>query len=210
MLYSGVLWAIDLLTHLLHFFVVLPLFFIILLCSYHFFYHFVVVIAFFFYAMSDDLSHFNAWKTVMFFFTPISWTLVRRSLVEKVIFSERVHVHHCLRVYPFYYVFSEEFVYWYSEYAPKKKKKKKKKKTKKTKKQKTKKRKKMNEKKGNKRMYLCMYIVPFFIECRYWSLIAILLSQLLMKVCMWTFRRLSPPCVYFVMYLMREKWMAFS
>ena len=154
--------------------------------------------------MSDNLSHFSAWRTVMFLSTPISWTLVQRSLVEKFILLERVHVHHCLRVYSFHYVFSEEFIYWYSKYAPKKK-------QKQTNKQKkNKKQKKMNEKKGNKRMYLCMYIVPFFIECRYWSLIAILLSQLLMKVRMWTFRRLSPPCVYFVMYLMREKWMAFS
>ena len=43
--------------------------------------------------------------------TPISWILVRRSLVEKVILLEKVHVHHCLRVYPFHYVFSEEFIY---------------------------------------------------------------------------------------------------
>ena len=37
-------------------------------------------------------------------------------------------------------------------------------------------------------MYLCMYTVSFSIECRYWSLITILLSRLLMKVHMWAFR----------------------
>ena len=98
-------------------------------------YHF-----FFFYVMSDDFSYFSAWRTITSFSTPISWTLVQRSLVEKVILSERVCICYCLRVYPFHYVFSMEFICWYSEYAPKKK--------------------------GNK----CMYIVSFSIECIYWSL----------------------------------------
>ena len=39
-------------------------------------------------------------------------------------------------------------------------------------------------------MYLCMYTVLFSIKCRYWSLRLTLLSQLLMKVCMWSFRDL--------------------
>ena len=96
-----------------------------------------------FYAMSDDLSHFSAWRTVMSLSTLISWTLVRRSLVKKVIFSERVHVHHCLRVYPFHYVLWKELISWYSEYVWGKRKK----------------------EEVNKRMY----IVSFFIECIYWS-----------------------------------------
>ena len=39
-------------------------------------------------------------------------------------------------------------------------------------------------------MYLCMYTVLFSIKCRYWSLRLASLSQLLMKVCMWSFRDL--------------------
>ena len=76
-----------------------------------------------FYAMSDNFSHFNAWKIVMSLFTPISWTLVRRSLVDKVILLKRVHVHHCLRVYPFHYVFLVEFICWYLKYVQVKEKK---------------------------------------------------------------------------------------
>ena len=71
----------------------------------------------FFYALGDDFSYFNAWRTVTSFSTPISWTLIWRSLVEKVILSKRVCIRHCLRVYPFHYVFSEELIYWYLEYA---------------------------------------------------------------------------------------------
>ena len=122
MVYSGVSWAMDLLTHLLHyyFFVVLPSFFIIPLCLYLCsilcLYHHIS-----FYAISDDLSHFNAWMIVISLSTPISWTLVRRSLVEKVILSERVRLHHCLREYPFHYVFSVVLVCWYLEYVQVKK-----------------------------------------------------------------------------------------
>ena len=97
------------------------IFFIIFLLLYHHFssYLFVYILCLChhisFYAMSDDLPYFSEWRTVMSLSTSISWTLVQRSLVEKVILSKRVHVHHCLRVYPFYYVFSKELIYWYSE-----------------------------------------------------------------------------------------------
>ena len=103
------------------------IFFIIFLVSYQHFssYLFVYIICSIiflcyhvsFHARSDDLSHFNAWKTVMSPSTPISWTLVQRSLVEKVILLERVHICYCLRVYPFHYVFSVELVCWYLEYV---------------------------------------------------------------------------------------------
>ena len=104
----------------------------------------------FFYAMSDDLSHFSAWKIVMSPSIPISWTLAWRSLVEKVIFLERVHLYLCLRVYPFHYVFSVKLIYLIFKVCVGKKK-------------------KNNEKKErkNKLMYLCMYIVSFSIECIY-------------------------------------------
>ena len=185
MLYSGVSWAMDLLTHLLHyFFVVLPSFFIIPHCLYPLFYNFFIYYHVSFFATSDDFSHFNAWRTVMSPSTPSSWTLVWRSLVKKVILSMRVCICHCLRVYPFHNVFSVEFICLIFRVC--------------------------EEKKRNKRMYLCMYIVFFSIECRYWSLIAILLSQLLMKVRMWTFRRLSPPCAYFIMYFTCERQVTFS
>ena len=72
---------------------------------------FVFVIAFIY------LSHFNAWRMFISLSTSISWTLVQRSLVEKVILLERVLLHHCLRVYPFHYVFSMVLVCWYLEYV---------------------------------------------------------------------------------------------
>ena len=75
----------------------------------------------YFLTLSDDLSHFSAWTKVMSPSTPISWTLVWKSLVENVIFLERVCLHHCLRVYPFHYVFSMEFICWYLEYVQVKK-----------------------------------------------------------------------------------------
>ena len=65
---------------------------------------------FIFYVMVNDLSHFSAWRMVISPSTPISWTLVQRSLVERVILLEIVHLHHCLRVYPFNYVFSMELI----------------------------------------------------------------------------------------------------
>ena len=112
------------------------IFFIIFVLSYHNFssYLFVYILCSIiclchrvsFYAMSDDLSYLSAWKIVMSLSIPISWTLARKSLVEKIILLERVHVHHCLRVYPFHYVFSEEFIYWYLGYAGVKEKKEKK------------------------------------------------------------------------------------
>ena len=112
------------------------IFFIIFVLSYHNFssYLFVYILCSIiclchrvsFYAMSDDLSYLSAWKIVMSLSIPISWTLARKSLVEKIILLERVHVHHCLRVYPFHYVFSEEFIYWYLGYARVKEKKEKK------------------------------------------------------------------------------------
>ena len=118
MLYSGVSWAMDLFTifFILFYFLSCQHFssylFVYILCSiiclcYHVFFH----------AMSDDLSHFNASRTVVSLFTPISWTLVQRSLVEKFILSERIHVHHCLRVYSFHCVFWVELVCWYLEYV---------------------------------------------------------------------------------------------
>ena len=90
---------------------------LLLFLSYHHFSSYLFVYILFrshhisFYAMSDDISHFNAWRTVISLSTPISLTLVQRSLVEKVILSERVCLHHCLRVYPFHYVFSNELIY---------------------------------------------------------------------------------------------------
>ena len=79
--------------------------------------------------------------------------------------SERVRLHHCLRVYPFHYVFSEKFIYWYSEYV-------------RVKEKKWKKWKKKWKRKSNKHMYT----VSSFIECIYWSL------RLLYWVsCLWKF-----------------------
>ena len=141
MLYSWVSWAMDLLTHLLHyFFIVLPSFFIIPLCLYPLFYPLSLSSRFFlchewwsstFQCMEDGHVPFH------FYLMDIG----SRSLVEKVILSKRVHVHHCWRVYPFYYVFSKELIYWYLEYAQVKEKKKK-----------------------------CMYTMSFSIEYVYWPL----------------------------------------
>ena len=123
------------------------IFFIIFLLSCHHFSSYLIVYILClchhisFYVMNDDLSHFSAWRTVMSFSTPISWTLVRRFLIEKVILLEKVHVHHYLRVYPFHNVFSVEFICLIFRVY--------------------------EEKKRNKRMYLCMYIVFFSIECKY-------------------------------------------
>ena len=136
MLYSRVSWAMDLLTHLLHYYyfyltIILHYtsLFISFVPSFVFFIVFIYLFLFiyFFYAMGNDLSHFSAWGMVISPSTPISWTLVQRSLVEKVILLEIVHLHHCLRVYPFNYVFSVELICWYSEYVQIKRKKKRKK-----------------------------------------------------------------------------------
>ena len=70
------------------FFVVLPSFLIITHCLYPLFYNFFIYYHVSFFATSDDFSHFNAWRTVMSHSTPISWTSVRRSLVEKVLVRE--------------------------------------------------------------------------------------------------------------------------
>ena len=140
MLYSRVSWFIDLLTHFLHYyyyFFILPLFFIIPHCLYPLFHHlsfssFYLFILFIFYFLffmpwvMNDLSHFSAWRMVISPSTPILWTLVQRSLVKRDILLEIVRLHHCLRVYPFNYVFLVELICWYSEYAQVKRKKEKK------------------------------------------------------------------------------------
>ena len=150
MFYSRISWAMD----------YWLIFFIIFLLSYHHFssYLFVYILCSIiclchhisFYAMSDNISYFSAWKTVMSPSTPISWTLVWRSLIEKVILSERVCTHHCLRVCQFHYVFLVKFICLIFRVCEKK-----------------------NEKGGNERMYLCMYTMSFSIECAYWPLRAV-------------------------------------
>ena len=126
MIYSGVSWVMDLFNHFFHYFLFFccptiifsSCLFVYILCSIICLCHRVS-----FYVISNDLSHFSAWRIVMSHSIPISWTLVQRSLVERVILLERVHVHHFFRVYPFHYVFSVEFICWYLEYVQVKKKK---------------------------------------------------------------------------------------
>ena len=103
-----------------------------------------------FHALSDDLLQFGAWRIVIpsFHPYPIPWTLVRKSLVERVILLERVHVHQCLRVYLFITFFSLEFICWHSENAQVKRKEKKKKK------KERKKWRKKRRKEKNKHMYV--------------------------------------------------------
>ena len=195
MLYSGVSWAMNLLTHLFHYFFLLSyhhfssFLYIYILCSILWFCHHIS-----FYAMSDDLLHFNAWRTIISLSPPISWTLVRRSLVEKVILSKRVCLHHCLRVYTFHYVFSDELIYWYSEYVQVKKMKWKRKK----------------EKKKKKVIRACIYVC---IQCHF--LLSVYIGQwglLLWVSCLWEFvcelsdTRFSLCLFHYVFLRVRDKW----
>ena len=74
------------------------------------FIYFIYLLFIIFYAMSNDLSHFSAWRMVISPSTLILWTLVQRSLVKRDILLEIVRLHHCLRVYPFNYVFLVELI----------------------------------------------------------------------------------------------------
>lgn len=110
-----------------------------------------------FHALSDDFLQFSAWRIVIpsFHPYPIPWTLVLKSLVERVILLERVHVHQCLRVYLFITFFSIEFICWHLEYAHVKRKEKKGKNGEKKK------------KKGKEWAHACLYTMSFSIECVY-------------------------------------------
>ena len=63
-----------------------------------------------FFTLSGDPSYIIAWKVVISFPLPISRTLIQRSLVQRAILLERVCLDHCLRVYPFHYVFLVELI----------------------------------------------------------------------------------------------------
>ena len=141
MLYSGVSWAMDLLTQFLHY-TSLIIFFI----------HLLSLLSCFFLHLEWYFFTFQCMKDSCIM------DIVLGSLVEKVILSilvfESVFISLCiLNGAHFFYIQSMH-----------------------------------REKKEKRKAYVCMYTMSFSIECVYWLLRVVFLSQLLMKVHMWAFK----------------------
>ena len=195
MLYSGVSWAMDLLTHLFHYF----------LLSYHHFLSYLINYilcsilclcnhifllchewwSFTFQCIGDDQVPFHSYFMDIGLET-LNWKchFVRESLYTPLF--ESICISLCILIWAHLFIF---------RVCTGKRKKK------------WKKMKKRKEKK--KVISACIQChPPLSVYIGHWKLP--FFSQLLMRVPMWTFRRLSFSCVYLVMYFTYERQVTFS